>query len=609
MIDLFLSLKINFKKPVWQNRPDRFLVFALFLLLSSSCTATRHQAGPASSDKTATAATTAANSKKLQPGETADGLFIDAVKAKMTDNKSEAFKLFSRFSALEPGNAAVHFELSRLWLERRNIPKALDEIRTALKRDSTNKWFYNWYANLLDVDGQYAGAADIMGRLATREKSPEDFLQRQALFLQKAGKNKEALVVLDKLSTYVGQDDETLLLQKQQIYLGQNDVEGAVGEVRKLVGFYPQEPRYLLLVGELYDNNGKDGQALKAYKEAETRFPDDSNIQFALAQYYLKNKDTANFHRYLEKAILNDELSMEERISLLAPFIQNRGQESAGIRDMAFSLTRKLAEQEPPRAEAKLLYADLLVADNHIDSGLMEYKKVIALDATRFGAWQQVLLVYTQQQQYDSLLYYTEKAAVLFPKEQMVFYLGGLGYQATGDYKNSELYLKKAISLSKAADGEFQSEILTALGDTYNSAGQFTASDSCYRAALALEPDNAPALNNFSYYLSERGVQLDEAERMSARSLTLRPGEATYLDTYGWILYKQGKYKEAKTYIEKAINAIKGDGDATLYEHLGDIEYKIGDTNKALELWRTAATKGGKSESLLQKIKEQKLKE
>jgi tetratricopeptide (TPR) repeat protein len=607
MRDSFLSFLIFFKKPVWLKHPDRFLIFAILLLLSSSCAATRQNTGQARAGKE-TGSTVIETDKNLQADETADGIFMDAVKAKILEDKAEAFKQFSRVAVLKPGNATAHYELSRLWLERRNIPKAIEEVRYALQRDSSNKWIYNWYASLLDVDGQYLKAAEIMARLAAREKAPEDFLQRQAILLQKAGKNKEALTILDKLSTYVGQDDEVLLLQKQQIYLSQNDVESAVGEVRKLISYYPQESRYMLLVGELYDNNGKDEEAIKAYKLAEEKFPEDSNIQFALVQYYLKNKDTVNFQHYLEKAILNKEVGVEERISLLAPFIQNRGQDPE-IKKLAFDLTRKLAEQEPPQIESRLLYADLLAADSHLDSALAEYKKIIATDSVKFGAWQQLLLIYTQQQEYDSLIVYSERATQLFPKEQMVFYLGGLGYQLKGNYTDAERYLKNAISLHKDKNDDLLSEMLTALGDTYNSDKKFAASDSCYHAALALQPDNASALNNFSYYLSERGEKLDEAERMSAKSLVLRPGEATFLDTYGWVLYKQGKYKEAREYIQKAIDANKGDADATLYEHLGDIEFKIGNAAQALENWRKAQTKGNTSELLQQKINEQKLKE
>lgn len=608
MIDSFLSLLTYFKKPVWLNRPDRFLIFALLLLLSSSCAATKQSAVQAlvpAADTFITADT----GLQLQPGETTDGVFVDAVKAKMVNNKAEAFKQFSRVAALDSNNATAHFELSRLWLERGNIPKALEEIRYTLKRDSSNKWFYNQYANLLDVDGQYLKAAGIMGKLAGKEKSPEDFLQRQAILLQKAGKGKEALAVLDKLAAYVGQDDESVLLQKQQIYLSDNNLEGAVGEVSKLVGYYPQEPRYLLLKGDLYDNNGKDGEALKVYKQAELKFPDDSNVQFALVQYYLEHKDTTNFQHYLEKVILNKNLSMEDRIGFLAPLLRTRDQDTA-TKKLAFQLARKLAEQDPKQLEPRLLYADLLAFDNSLDSAAAEYKAIIATDSTKFGAWQQLLLVYTRAQDYDSLLQYSQRAAKLFPEEQMVFYLGGIGYQLRADYEHAETFLKKAISLHHSDDNdELLSEMLTALGDTYNSDKKFESSDSCYRAALALQPDNASALNNFSYYLSERGEHLEEAERMSAKSLTLRPGEATFLDTYGWILYKQGKYPEAKAYIERAIDANKGDADGTLYEHLGDVELKIGNRAKALENWLLAQSKGNKSETLQQKINEQKTKE
>jgi Tfp pilus assembly protein PilF len=88
---------------------------------------------------------------------------------------------------------------------------------------------------------------------------------------------------------------------------------------------------------------------------------------------------------------------------------------------------------------------------------------------------------------------------------------------------------------------------------------------------------------------------------MSAKSLKLRPDESTYLDTYGWILYKQGKYTEAKQYIQRAIDSGENGADPTLWEHLGDIEYKLGNAEQALEHWKKAQSEGEKSELLQQK--------
>jgi Tfp pilus assembly protein PilF len=168
-------------------------------------------------------------------------------------------------------------------------------------------------------------------------------------------------------------------------------------------------------------------------------------------------------------------------------------------------------------------------------------------------------------------------------------------------------FLNKAISYQTNNNDNLLADMLVSLGDVYNTESRFASSDSCYRAALNLQPDNAMALNNFSYYLSVRGENLEEAARMSEKSLKLRPNEATFLDTYGWILYKQGKFKEAKTYIQKAIELSPNNGDPTLWEHLGDIEYKLGNKRQALEHWKAAVSKGETSITLQQKINEQKL--
>jgi tetratricopeptide (TPR) repeat protein len=104
-----------------------------------------------------------------------------------------------------------------------------------------------------------------------------------------------------------------------------------------------------------------------------------------------------------------------------------------------------------------------------------------------------------------------------------------------------------------------------------------------------------------------RKDRLGDALKMSEKSLKLMPNTKTFLDTYGWILYKQGKYKKAKEYIERAI---EGEGDADVLEHLGDIYYKLNDASKALEYWQRAKkVGGGGSEFLDKKIREGQLYE
>ena len=115
-------------------------------------------------------------------------------------------------------------------------------------------------------------------------------------------------------------------------------------------------------------------------------------------------------------------------------------------------------------------------------------------------------------------------------------------------------------------------------------------------------------LNNYAYYLSERNEELEKAERMSRKCNDLQPGVATYLDTYAWIFYKQGKFSEAKTWQEKAI-AAGGDKEAVLIEYYGDILFKLGDSAGAVVQWKKAKDLGGASELIGRKITEGKLVE
>jgi Tfp pilus assembly protein PilF len=143
----------------------------------------------------------------------------------------------------------------------------------------------------------------------------------------------------------------------------------------------------------------------------------------------------------------------------------------------------------------------------------------------------------------------------------------------------------------------------------YYSAKQYTLSDETFEKALKLDPNNATVLNNYSYYLSERNIKLDEAEKMSQKSLELRPDEVNFLDTYAWIFYKKGDMEKARTYIMKAISLANGVNDATLYNHLGDVLFKQNEKAKAIEAWKKAKEKGSDDKNLDKKISEGKLYE
>jgi len=155
-----------------------------------------------------------------------------------------------------------------------------------------------------------------------------------------------------------------------------------------------------------------------------------------------------------------------------------------------------------------------------------------------------------------------------------------------------------------SSNKELLSQIYASMGDGYHQLNDYVQSDAAYDQSLTNNPDNAYTLNNYAYYLSLRGDKLDKAAQMSRHSNELQPDNASFEDTFAWVLFRQKKYQEAKTWMEKAIKHNKK--SAGLAEHYGDVLYFLSDTENAVKYWKTARQLGSSSAVLERKINEKK---
>ncbi|MCS6809618.1 MAG: tetratricopeptide repeat protein, partial [Bacteroidota bacterium] len=196
----------------------------------------------------------------------------------------------------------------------------------------------------------------------------------------------------------------------------------------------------------------------------------------------------------------------------------------------------------------------------------------------------QICMFYFQKQQYKEMVRVAEHGARRFPKQSQLFFLWGIGLSQLDSNHHAIDVLCRAVSLdSTNIDAWNQLAIL------YSICGDIASSDAAYEHVLQIDPNNALANNNYAYSLSERKMHLDRAHTMIQKALQSEPKNPSYLDTMGWILYQRGEYKEALTYILQAIE--HGEASATIYEHLGDVYHKLGDTANAVQAWREALLK------------------
>ncbi len=135
------------------------------------------------------------------------------------------------------------------------------------------------------------------------------------------------------------------------------------------------------------------------------------------------------------------------------------------------------------------------------------------------------------------------------------------------------------------------SELYTSVGDCLYNMKKVDRAYVAYENALLLNPDNGMAMNNYAYFMSENGGDLNKAEEMSRKSLQgENASNPTFLDTYAWILHKLGRNEEAETFQKKAIeeNGTEKGASEELWDHYGDILQANGKTEEAIEAWKKA---------------------
>ena len=539
-------------------------------------------------------------------GAMTDALYVDAIKARMLNDTKQEEELLRQVIKEKPQEPAPYYDLAQLSRKQKKLDQAEQLIKKAIELDGENAWYQVAYGEILEGQNKVKEAAAVFSALAQKQKYNKDYLFNAARLSEKAGDYKGAIALLDQLIQRIG-SEEVILMQKQQLHLRMNDLEGAVKVAKQLIDQNPREGRYYANLADLYESNNQGDKAIEIYQKALKDFPNDPSIQYGLAEYYRKKKDMAKYDEYIRKAILNREFDDETQTTILFSYLQELNADSVRKKE-SLGITEQLAAQHPENPQILTLFGEVLLENDSTARAVEQFKKALAIDPARFNVWQRLMFTYTDRKDADSLIKYSEKAMRYFPNQAMVHYLNGIGHFNKKSYPAAIKSINRAIDLQPEDNAALLSDMYSSLGDIYNTTKDHKQSDSSYEKSLRLNPKNPTVLNNYAYYLSERGIRLDDAEKMSKESLELRPGEATFLDTYGWILYKQGKYEGAKKYIEDALKA-NPEADGTLWEHLGDIYFKLGDANKAVENWKKAKEKGTENTQIDKKIQDRKIYE
>jgi tetratricopeptide (TPR) repeat protein len=364
---------------------------------------------------------------------------------------------------------------------------------------------------------------------------------------------------------------------------------------------FPSEARYPLILGDLYLRQDENAEALKYYQKAYEIDPDSPYYPVSMANYYEKMGQYDSAKLQINNALKNERLDFNTKLRILEYILQSSGQDF----DSTNALFQTLLELHPDESQLKLIYGEYLTILQKFDEARFQIRLVTESEPENIDAWQQLLQLALQTEDFDEALRICNKCREIFPEEMIFAYYKGITYFQIKDYKSAITTFSDAIPLIPSENPNAISNFYSMLGDAYFKIRDTNKAFEAYESALKYNDKNTLALNNYAYYLSLFKKDLSKAERMSALCVKIEPNNSSYLDTYAWIFFMQGSLSLSKIYIEQALSKDRTNS-AELADHYGDILFFLGDHEKAVEQWEKAWEKGKKTATIKRKIEEKK---
>lgn len=534
-----------------------------------------------------------------------DYFFLEAMRLKEKKDYASAFGLLQHCLDIHPNAASALYEVSQYYMFLRQVPQGQEALEKAVANAPDNYWYSQGLASLYQQQNELDKAVTLLEQMVVRFPAKQDPLFNLLDLYGRQEKYDEVISTLNRLEKRMGKNEQ-LSMEKFRIYLQMKDDKKAFQEIESLVQEYPMDMRYQVILGDVYLQNGKKQEAYDVYQKVLAAEPDNPMAIFSMASYYKQTGQEELYQQQLDTLLLNKKVTPDTKVGVMRQMIVENEQADKDSTQI-IALFDRIMKQEQDDPQIPMLYAQYLLSKNMESESVPVLEQVVDLDPTNKAARMMLIGAAVKKEDYKQIIKVCEPGIEATPDALEFYYYLAVAYNQAEKPDSVISICKRALEHTTAdSKKEIVSDFYSILGDMYHTQKQMKEAYAAYDSALVYNPSNIGALNNYAYYLSVERRDLDKAEEMSYKTVKAEPNNATYLDTYAWILFEKGNYVEARIYIDNAMKSEGGDKSDVIVEHCGDIYYMTGDVDGALTYWKKALEMGSESKTLKQKIEKKK---
>jgi tetratricopeptide (TPR) repeat protein len=503
--------------------------------------------------------------------------------------------------------------------QQQTITAAIGQLREIVRLDPSDGESALWLARLLRLDNQDDQAEQVLRALLAKDRQNKGAAEQLAQVLLDHNHAQEAISLLE---SFVQREPSADLYDRLGDAYQQIQQPGRSEQAyRQAVAIEPDQAEHRRHLAQSLYEHGKYTDALAEYQRLADLEPDSATNHLRISEIYrrLHQFDKAEEQILVAKKIAPGNLEVvyneaavyeaEEHYDDAVRVLSNAVAQVKGESEFAPARRRSLAilyqllgqlyrdEQNYPAAintfeemvrlgpeedlRGRMLIIDAYRANRDLPHAFDEANKALNEHPRDRGLLMSQAVLYGENKQPELAAQTLQPLLENSPSDLEIYSNLAQVYTESRRFGDAEKAVRSAEKLAQNPSDKETVGFL--LGGMYERQKKYEQAEQAFKGVLAINPQNAPALNYFGYMLADRGVRLEEAADMLKRALDIDPNNAAYLDSMGWIFYKQNKLADAETYLRKAVD--RDSHDPTMLSHLGDVLAKSGHADQAAVEW------------------------
>ncbi len=526
-----------------------------------------------------------------------DITYLEGTRQGLLGNVGDALKYLDKSLGINPESDAAAYQISQIALLRGDVDNAKKYALLACELDDKNIWYLNNAASIYFQNSQVDSVIVFYEKIVDLYPEREDIKFNLGSMYVENGDYEKAERIFNEFRSKYGENSQ-VLLALISIYKEKGENEEAESLLKELVEDEPDNTTLLGLLAEHYRATGKTDEAYSIYEKMFKTDPGNNILQLSYIDFLVEQGEYKEVINNLNILLLNENANRDEELMIFARIL---GEDSlfAEMKDeiILSSLIFRATHKDDPAVV--LLVSEVYEKAGKEDEAINILVEYIKLYKDQYYVWESLILKLNEKGRNDELYTYSRDAATKFnriPLPKLLFALAAIEKE---EYDIALNELDKARILVNEQP-EYMIQILSMEADIHYRMKNYDESFKTFEEALDVSPGDPALLNNYAYYLSEQDRELKRAERMIRQCLDIE-SNSTYLDTYAWVLYKSGKYRNAAKVME-GIFRDKQISDPDIIEHYGYIKSKLKDCEGAITLWQSAINIDKSRTYLIKKI-------